>query len=102
MGWLTDALDALKRGQPATVRPRGGSMRGHIEDGQEVTIVPVEPGAVRVDDVVLVRWKGSYILHLVKEADDHQLLIGNTLGKINGWVARSDVIGLVRGQGEDG
>jgi len=46
--------------------------------------------------MVLVAWKGSYLLHLVKEATDDQLLIGNNLGKINGWVARCAVIGKVR------
>jgi hypothetical protein len=96
MGWVTDAVAALKRGEPATVRPRGGSMRGRIEDNQEITIAPVDPAAVAPDDIVLVRWKGSYILHLVKEADEERLLIGNTLGKINGWVSRADVLGRVR------
>jgi hypothetical protein len=96
MGWLTDAIQRLKQGQPATVRPRGGSMRGRIEDNQEVTIVPVRPEDVRVDDVVLVSWKGTYILHLVKEVNGSQLLIGNNIGKTNGWVSRADVIGLVK------
>jgi hypothetical protein len=96
MGWLIDAIQQLKQGQPATVRPRGGSMRGRIEDNQEITIVPVRPEAVQLNDVVLVSWKGTYILHLVKEATETQLLIGNNIGKTNGWVNRADVIGLVK------
>ena len=71
-------------------------MRGRIEDNQEVTIAPVEPKEVKVNDVVLVAWKGTYILHLVKEANETQLLIGNNIGKTNGWVNRADVIGLVK------
>src|SRR4051794_19122792 len=95
MGWVTDAIKELRAGRAAHVRPVGGSMRGRIESGQAVTISPVDPADVKVDDVVLVAWKGNYLLHLVKEATDGQLLIGNNLGKTNGWVSRSAVAGKV-------
>ncbi len=95
MGWVTDALKELRAGRPADVRPVGGSMRGRIESGQAVTISPVDPADVRADDVVLVAWKGNLLLHLVKEAAPDQLLIGNNLGKTNGWVPRSAVAGKV-------
>ena len=95
MGWVTDALKELRAGRPAHVRPVGGSMRGRIESGQAVTIAPVDPAGVRVDDVVLVAWKGNHLLHLVKEATADQLLIGNNLGKVNGWVPRTAVVGKV-------
>ena len=72
-------------------------MRGRIEDGQLVTLGPVDPAAVKAGDVVLVRWKGGVLLHLVKEATRERLLIGNNLGRVNGWVRRQDVVGrLVR------
>jgi hypothetical protein len=72
-------------------------MRGRIEDGQLVTLGPVEPTEVKAGDVVLVRWKGGVLLHLVKEATGDRLLIGNNLGRVNGWVRRQDVVGrLVR------
>lgn len=71
-------------------------MRGLIEDGQDVTLDPVAPEELAPGDVVFVRWKGGFLLHLVKEANDTQLLIGNNLGKINGWVARGDVLGRAR------
>ena len=64
-------------------------MRGRVESGSLVTIAPIEPASVRVDDIVLVAWKGNFLLHLVKEISSDQLLIGNNLGKINGWVPRS-------------
>lgn len=70
-------------------------MRGRIEDGQPVTLGPVEPAAVEAGDVVLVRWKGGVLLHLVKEATGERLLIGNNVGKVNGWVRRQDVVGRV-------
>lgn len=95
MGWVNDALKDLKAGRAVQIRPQGGSMKGRIESSQLVTIAPVDPAAVAVDDVVLVAWKGNYLLHLVKEAADDQLLIGNNLGKINGWVSRGAVAGKV-------
>jgi hypothetical protein len=83
MGWVNDARKELAAGRAAQVRPVGGSMRGRIESGQLVTLAPADPAEVRVDDVVLVEWKGNYLLHLVKEVRDGQFPIGNNLGKVN-------------------
>ena len=95
MSWVRDAILALERGESVTVSPRGHSMRGRIEDSQPVTLAPVDPTSVSVGDIVLVRWKGNVLLHLVKEANDGELLIGNNVGKVNGWVLREAVLGVV-------
>jgi hypothetical protein len=95
MGWVNDARKELAAGRAVKVRPTGGSMRGRIESGQLVTLVPVDPAEVQVDDAVLVAWRGGFLLHLVKEATADQLLIGNNVGRINGWVPRSAVLGKV-------
>jgi len=95
MSWVKDAIEALRRGEEVTVCPRGGSMRGRIEDGQPVTLGPVDPNDVCAGDVILVRWKGNVLLHLVKEVNGDRLLIGNNIGKINGWAPRRDVLGRV-------
>jgi hypothetical protein len=95
MGWVNDAVKELAAGRQVQVRPFGGSMRGRIESGQLVTLAPVGPAAVRAGDVVLVQWKGNYLLHLVKEVNGDQLLIGNNLGKTNGWVSAKAVRGVV-------
>lgn len=95
MGWVNEARKELAAGQQVQIRPFGGSMRGRIESGQLVTLAPVEPSEVGVDDVVLVEWRGNFLLHLVKEAQGDQLLIGNNIGKVNGWVPRSAVVGKV-------
>lgn len=95
MSWVKDALTSLEAGRIAKVRPIGGSMRGRIESGQLVTIAPVETGAVKIDDVVFIRWKGNFILHIVKDIQDGKLLIGNNIGKINGWADFADVLGVV-------
>ena len=95
MGWVNDAREALSVGREVKVRPLGGSMRGRIESGQLVTLVPVDPSNVQIDDVVLVAWKSNFLLHFVKDVQDDQILIGNNLGKINGWVSSSAVLGKV-------
>lgn len=95
VSWVSDAVTALSAGREVHVRPRGGSMRGRIEDNQLVTIAPVDVRDVVTGDVVLVRWKASFLLHLVKEARAEDLLIGNNLGRINGWAKRRDVLGRV-------
>ncbi len=95
MGWVNDARKELLAGREVKVRPQGGSMRGRIESGQLVTLVPVDPAAVVIDDVVLVAWKGGFLLHIVKAATAEQLLIGNNVGRTNGWVSRSAVLGKV-------
>ena len=95
MSWVKDAISALRNGQIVDVRPQGGSMRGLIESGQRVTLAPVDPSQVKVGDIVFVAWKGSYLLHLIKDATVTDVQIGNNLGKINGWAPRFDVIGRV-------
>ena len=71
-------------------------MRGRIESGQLVTLEPVaDASKLSIDDVVLVRWKGNYILHIIRDIQENQILIGNNLGKINGWASADDVAAIV-------
>ncbi|WP_395738482.1 hypothetical protein [Prosthecobacter sp.] len=77
------------------IRPQGGSMRGRIESGDLVTVSPVDVREVKVDDVVLVQWQRSYLLHRVREIRGDEFLIGNNLGKINGWVKSGAIRGRV-------
>lgn len=95
MSWVKAALAKLQAGEPAQVRPQGGSMRGRIESGQLVTIAPAAHGDIGVGDVVFVRWKGNYLLHLMLAVEPERLLISNNVGKTNGWAAAADVIGKV-------
>ena len=95
MGWVNDALAELQAGRKVQVQPFGGSMRGRIEAGQLVTLEPVAAIDVRPDDIVLVKWRSDYLLHLVKQIQGNRLLIGNNLGKINGWVSADDLRGKV-------
>lgn len=95
MSWVKDALEQLSKGNEASVRPVGGSMRGRIESGQLVTLKPTHYDEVKADDVIFIRWKGNYLLHLLLEKKDRELLIGNNVGKINGWIPAEALIAKV-------
>ncbi len=95
MGWVKDALKLLEASEIARIRPHGGSMCGRIESGQLVELAKVPVKELSADDVVLVRWRGNYLLHLIKAIEPERVLIGNNLGKVNGWVATEAVIAKV-------
>lgn len=95
MSWVKKTLDAIKKKQDVQVRPHGGSMRGRIESGQLVTIQPAGIDDIQVNDIVFVRWRGNYLLHIAKEISEERVLIGINVGKINGWVKGEDVLGKV-------
>ena len=95
MGWVKDAIKALDEHGECQIRPHGGSMRGRIESGQLVTIKQVSGEEITVDDVIFIKWKNNYLLHLAKEIKDDKILIGNNLGKLNGWIPKTNVLGKV-------
>ncbi len=92
MGWATAYIEKLKRGTTVKFRPRGGSMKGKIESGQLVTVIPLDRD-LETGDVVLCRVKGSEYLHLVKAIDGDRYQIGNNRGGINGWVSKDAIFG---------
>ena len=94
MSWADAAIARLRQGQTATVRPRGHSMAGRVEDGDTVTLDPSDGRPLRVGDVVLVRARGRVYLHLVKALQGDRVLIGNNRGGVNGWVSRAAVHGI--------
>ena len=97
MTWADGAIEALRSGRVATVRPHGNSMAGRVEDGQVVALDPPASAGVLVGDVVLVRVRGRVLLHLVKAADGRRFLIGNNRGGVNGWVGPDAVYGVAVG-----
>lgn len=96
-----DRITSLKEGKSYTYKlTEGGdlaSMRGIFKYGQEITLSPVQDfHEVREGDIVYLKWHGgNYILHLVQEINGDQFLIVNSLGKINGWVSGSAILGKV-------
>src|SRR5712692_5973596 len=41
MGWATAAIEQLTKGETVTVRPRGHSMTGRVNDGDQVSVEPL-------------------------------------------------------------
>ena len=95
MGWVKDALKILKEEGQCDIRPFGGSMKGRIESGQLVTIKTIDGNDVEINDAIFIKWKGNYLIHLAKDITETEILIGNNLGKINGWISKKDVIAKV-------
>lgn len=94
MSWARYAKDALRRGETVQIRPRGHSMTGKVNDGDLVTLVPCDPGALAVGDIVLVRVHGTDYLHLIKAIQGERFLIGNNRGGTNGWVGKHALYGV--------
>jgi hypothetical protein len=94
-------VTALQQGRSFTFTlPDGGafaSMRKVLKHGQSLTFSPVtDYHDVQVGDIVLAKWRGGgYISHLVGEIRDDQFLIVNSVGKVNGWVHGTDILGRV-------
>ena len=86
MGWASRYIEKLRAGETVSFRPHGHSMTGRIESGQLCTVVPVDPAALEVGDVVLCKVAGNEYLHIVKANQDGRYRIGNNRGFINGWI----------------
>ncbi len=94
MSWAKYAVEALRNGQSAQIRPRGHSMKGKVNDGDLVTLEPCNPDHLSVGDVVLVRVRGRDYLHLIKAIDGGRFPIGNNRGGTNGWVGHNCIHGI--------
>lgn len=68
-------------------------MRGKVNDGDIVTLVPAKDLPLEVGDVMLVRVAGKDYLHLIKAMSGGRCLIGNNRGGINGWMGRQSIYG---------
>jgi len=93
-------VEALREGKSYTwTVPDGGnlaSMRNAIKHGQTLTMSPiVDPQEIQTGDFVLVKWHQGDIFHIVGEIQGDQYLIINSLGKVNGRVPASDILGRV-------
>ena len=95
MSWVKDAIAGISEGKDVKIRPYGGSMKGRIESGQLVTLTPATFDTVTENDVVFIKWKGNYLLHLIKAKNESELLVGNNSGKINGWAPADCVLAKV-------
>ena len=92
MGWADEAIERLKNGLVAKVRPRGHSMSGKVEDNELVSLAPLTK-PLKVGDIVLVKVKGTVYLHLIKALNNGRYQIGNNRGGINGWIGSNGIFG---------
>ncbi len=95
MSWARAAIEALLRGEEPTLRYHGEAMRGRIDDGAAVTLAPVEPGELKVGDVVLARVKGEDYLHLITAIDRCTFFVGDNVGGVGGWIETAALHGVV-------
>lgn len=94
MGWAAHYIEQLKACRSVQFRPRGNSMSGKIESGNQVTIEPItSERAIESGDIVLCRVSGHEYLHLVKAIRGNQYQIANNRGHVNGWVAARSIFG---------
>lgn len=96
MGWAYPHILKLREGKTVQFRPHGNSMTPKIKSGQLVTVVPLDKDQdPEVGDAVLCRVHGKEYLHLVKTKRSNQYQIGNNQGRINGWVKRDSIFGIL-------
>ena len=95
MGWASHYIEKLQAGERVSFRPRGNSMSGKVENGQLVTLEPAGEKSIHVGDVVLCKVNGVHYLHLVKAISGERYKIGNNRGRINGWIPRKNIFGIV-------
>jgi hypothetical protein len=93
MGWASEHIVRLQNGDAVQFRPRGNSMQGKIESGQLCTVEPVDLATLKVGDIVLCKVNGKQYLHLVKAIEGKRFQIGNSRGRINGWVGENCIFG---------
>jgi hypothetical protein len=93
MGWASQYIARLQRGETVQFRPKGDSMRGKVNSGQLCTVEPVDPATLAVGDIVLCKVNGRQYLHLVKAIQGGRFQIGNNRGHINGWVSANSIYG---------
>jgi hypothetical protein len=93
-------LEAMLAGRSYTwTVDEGGdlaSMRAAIKHGQTLTLSPItDAREVQAGDIVYLKWHNGHMMHLVQEIQGDQFLIVNSVGKVNGWVPGSDILGRV-------
>lgn len=97
MSWAAAAIERLQRGETVTIRPRGHSMAGKVNDGDRVIVAPIAERELVVGEFVLVRVRGRiyrHLIKLIKAKQGERRLIGNNRGGVNGWVGPHAVYGV--------
>ena len=93
MGWASQYIAKLQKGETVSFRPRGNSMSGKIESGQLCTVEPADSTTIKAGDIVLCKVRGREYLHIVKAIQGPRFQIGNNRGHINGWITAGSIFG---------
>lgn len=80
-------------GETVSLRPRGHSMKGKVNNGDLVTVEPLDR-PLKSGYIVLCKVRHNHYLHLVKAVKGTQVLIGNNRGGTNGWTPITSVYGI--------
>ena len=93
------ATEKLRTGETVQLKPKGGSMRGRVNEGDVVILALCNTRDLAVGDIVLARIHGRryshFVLHLIIERDGEQFLIGNNSGRADGWITSENIFGKV-------
>lgn len=97
MGWADQHIKDLQEGKTVRFRPHGRSMMPHVMSGQLVQVTPATDRELTVGMIVLCIVYGNQYLHFIKDisVSGTNFQIGNAHGRINGWISRSDIIGIL-------
>ena len=93
MGWASQYIAKLQKGETVSFRPRGNSMSGKSESGQLCTVEPADSTTIKAGDIVLCKVRGREYLHIVKAIQGARYQIGNNRGHINGWITAGSIFG---------
>jgi hypothetical protein len=98
--WKTAAVAALKRGEPISIRPTGNSMQGILEPGTPITLLPASNHPLRIGDIVLAELPRKHriipVLHKIWDIRETEFLIGNAVGRMDGWIPRANILGILQ------
>jgi hypothetical protein len=85
----------IEKGE-VSFKPHGNSMSPRILSGDQVVIKKIVPTLLIVGDIVYVKVKGNYYLHLLSEIDmfQNRYQISNNHGHVNGWVGADKIYGV--------
>lgn len=91
------SAEKLRNGETGIITGVGNSMTPIIRNGQRCIVEPVTIDTeINKNDVVFVRVGGNYYLHKMVAIKGLRYQIGNNHGKINGWVGKENIYGIVR------
>ena len=94
---LHHVAELLRRGEHVTFKPSGHSMTPIVRHHEQVTLSPLADHLPETGNVVLVKVKGGWFLHLVSRIKTHggktSYQISNARGHVNGWVSLQAIAG---------